>query len=208
MSSGALLPQTCCFFFFYNGWRVLQPDTVGWLLVCLGAALADLAWRRSAHPSYLRLGEATASLMILAAFGLAGVLAGRWPGMRWKGTREAAASVCRPRVGWRLATPALPHPCPCPCPSTAWMLLRDLLNDQAPRLTVGLAWASTRPAAAAALHLAHMLFASGALKMGINCLSLPVRWRCGGPLAQDALDDQVSRQHTILAGAKDRAGQP
>ncbi|KAL4431169.1 hypothetical protein ABPG75_006425 [Micractinium tetrahymenae] len=123
------LCMTCCFFFFYNGWGMLRVDTVGWLLVCLGTALADLAWRRWAAASYLRAREVTASLMTLAAFG----------------------------------------------PSAAWLLIRDLLDGQGHRLAVGLAWASTRPAAAAALHLAHLLFASGALKMGINCLSLPVR---------------------------------
>ena len=65
-------PQTCCFFFFYNGWGVLQPGTVGWLLVCLSSALTDLAWRNWGRGSYLRLRELTASAMTLAAFGWVG----------------------------------------------------------------------------------------------------------------------------------------
>jgi len=66
-------------------------------------------------------------------------------------------------------------------PAASWLLIRQLLDDQAPRLAIGLAWASSRPTAVLALHLAHLLFASGALKMGINCASLPVRLRCGAP---------------------------
>ncbi|PRW56125.1 SAM-dependent methyltransferase [Chlorella sorokiniana] len=86
-------------------------------------------------------------------------------------------------------------------PAASWLLIRQLLDDQAPRLAVGMAWASARPTAALALHLAHLLFASGALKMGINCISLPVRLSLSTALQAALLLLSLPHTATICAAA-------
>ncbi|KAI7843999.1 hypothetical protein COHA_002536 [Chlorella ohadii] len=86
-------------------------------------------------------------------------------------------------------------------PAASWLLIRQLLDDQAPRLAVGLAWASNRPTAVLALHLAHLLFASGALKMGINCASLPVRLSLSTALQAALLLLSLPHTATICAAA-------